>query len=466
MAYTIKLAKFKKVKNSTEIPLTFTITLNNVLLKENCSLVNPVLNFTYNADADDIIDYNYMLAFGKYYYIDDIISLNNNRWEIHATRDPMASFKDDIADYSGYITRTNDETKYDVNLYDNLIAPSSEIVTTINVEEPTKFTLGETTTVFGFNGSGGVRTSADVGNFYYTTSANASSILGRVFCTSNDIFTTIIQNFQQISHNITMVKSFPFAKADTSRSSSSVYVGEWSVACADLETMSVSNFATTTNGRRWGDIITLDIPSDIHYMDYRDYDSNFVEVILHTPLIGSISINPQYLRYDKLELTYEVDLISGIGECTIRAYSTYNGENKYMVLGVYNFVAGYDVPISAYTENVGQIASNIIGLNPTGVIIDAIAPPISYTTLSSGSGLANVYLDKVVLEIKVMGSENFTFGHERGKKYMKYDTISNFSNNGTYIECMSPHCKLTGATPQEIDTVNNYLQGGFYYYDS
>ena len=462
MSYSIKIGTTDKVENSTSIPRTWADTIHDVLLKDGCSVVNPVFRLKANITPSDMSKYNYVEAFGCYYFIDDRISLNNNIWEISCTRDPMATFKGDIKTYSGYIMRTNDSNKYNENLYDNIIAPSSEIVTTINVDKATKFTLGNTTTVFGFNGSGGVRTSADVGNFYYTTSANASSILGRVFCTSNDIFTTIIQNFQQISHNITMVKAFPFAKADTSKSSSSVYVGEWSVACADLETMSVSNFGTTTNGRRWGDIITLDIPSDIHYKDYRDYDSNFVEVILHTPLIGSISINPQYLRYDKLELTYEVDLISGIGECTIRAYSTYSDTNKYMVIGVYNFVAGYDVPVSAYTENVGQIASNIVGLNPTGVIIDAVAPPISYTTLSSGSGLANVYLDKVVLEIKVMGSENFTYGHERGKKCMKVETIKTFAN-GSYIECMNPHPNLSGATPEEIRKVTGYMEGGFYY---
>lgn len=462
MSYTIKIGTTNKVENSTSIPSTWAHTINGVLLKDGCSVVNPVFRLNANITPSDMSKYNYVNAFGCYYFINDKVSLNNNIWEISCTRDPMSTFKDDIADYSGYIMRTNDSNKYDENLYDNLIAPSSNIVTTINVEGATNFTLGNTTTVFGFNGSGGLRTSADVGNFYYTTSANASSILGRVFCTSNDIFTTIIQNFQQISHNITMVKSFPFSKSDTSGSSSSVYVGEWSVACADLETMSVSNFGTTTNGRRWGDIITLDIPSNIHYKDYRDYDSNFTEVILHTPLIGSISINPQYLRYDKLELTYEVDLISGIGECTIRVYSTYSGANKYMVVGVYNFVAGYDVPVSAYTENVGQIASNIVGLNPTGVIIDAVAPPISYTTLSSGSGLANVYLDKVVLEIKVMGSENFTYGHERGKKCMKVETISTFAN-GSYIECMHPHPNLDGATPEEIQKVIGYMEGGFYY---
>ena len=464
MSYSITIGSIAKSKNSTKQGMSGGTTINGVLLKDGSSVVNPTFRIKHNSTPSTMSKYNYVDAFGCYYYIDDIISLNNDIWEISCTRDPMATFKSSIGSSHEYITRSSDSRIYNKDLYDNIIAPSSNIVKTMNVSESTAFTLGNPTIVFGFNGSGGIRTSADTTNFYYTSTASASSILGRVFCTSNDIFTTIIQQFQQISHNITMVKCFPFAKADTSGSSSTVYVGEWDISCNDLETMSVGNFSTGTTGRRWGDIVTLDIPSSssLHYGDYRDYDANFTECTLHVPLVGSVSINPQYLRYEKIELTYSVDMISGVGECTIRAYSSYSGVNQYMVIGVYNFIAGYDVPISATTENVSQIATNILSMNPTGVILDAISPPISYTTISGGSGMANIYLDKVVLEIKTMGSEYMTYENNRGFKVMKNKTINTVADN-SYIECLNPHCKPNGATPQEIDTINGYMQGGFYY---
>ena len=61
-------------------------------------------------------------------------------------------------------------------------------------------------------------------------------------------------------------------------------------------------------------------------------------------------------------------------------------------------------------------------------------------------------------------SEDYTYGHERGKKCMAREQISDFAS-GSYIECLNPHPTITGATPEELDTIIGYMEGGFYYYE-
>ena len=130
-------------------------------------------------------------------------------------------------------------------------------------------------------------------------------------------------------------------------------------------------------------------------------------------------------------------------------------------IGVYNFVAGYDVPISAYTENMGQIVGNMLAFNPTGVVGDLLAPPTSFTTLSQASGMANVNLVYMTLQIKVQDTEHFTYGLVKGKKTMKNLTISSIAN-GSYIECLNPSISAP-AFGDALDKVNSYMEGGFYY---
>ena len=476
-----RIGVMKKCLNSTATAqnsslFTEKMTKTNITLKDGSDLQNPVFEFS-GGHTNVLQGCNYIEVDWSengtqtlnHYYIDHVICPYNNYFELHCTRDPMASFKDDIESYNAYVTRSNADGWFNEQLYDNIIAPSSEIIEVIRQSASAPFALTGGTIVFGFNGSGGNRTGADVTNFYYTTSRPAGEVLGDIFCGNNDIFQTIVQNYQDITRNITMVKAFPFSKGDTSEASANVYVGQWTQAVSGLTDVKCDDFTTGTDGRRWTNTMNIPIPS-LHYGDYRDYDGNFVDASIHLPMIGNIAIPAQFLRGSGFEAVYSVDLLTGVGECTLRMKQVIgsgpSAVTKYKVIGVYNFAAGHDVPVSSFMLEVGSVGSNITHLNPVGAILDHISPPVNCTTVSNVSGLANYFLTEAYLEIKVMGSENFTYGHEKGKKVMAKHTISGArlnGNYGAYIECLNPACRPAGATASEIATINSYLSSGFYY---
>lgn len=62
-------------------------------------------------------DYNYMYIgeFKRYYFIDEIINVANNRWIINATCDVLMSFKNDILNTTAIVDKIENEKN--ANLY-------------------------------------------------------------------------------------------------------------------------------------------------------------------------------------------------------------------------------------------------------------------------------------------------------------------------------------------------------------
>lgn len=75
--------------------ITTGLTVNNVVLKRDTSISKPILHISTESD---ITGYNYMYIpqFNRYYFIDDKVSVGNNRWEILAHVDPLETFRDEL----------------------------------------------------------------------------------------------------------------------------------------------------------------------------------------------------------------------------------------------------------------------------------------------------------------------------------------------------------------------------------
>lgn len=81
-------------------------------LKDGTSVLRPVLRIQTN---DNVYDYNYLriTEFNRYYFIDDIISLNNNIWEVKAHVDVLETYKNAILANTAVIKRQQNQ----YNLY-------------------------------------------------------------------------------------------------------------------------------------------------------------------------------------------------------------------------------------------------------------------------------------------------------------------------------------------------------------
>lgn len=73
-------------------------------LKDTTSILNPVLIIR---TSDPVYNYNYLYIqeFGRYYFINDIKSVNNNVWEISAHVDVLETYKSAILANSAVIKR-------------------------------------------------------------------------------------------------------------------------------------------------------------------------------------------------------------------------------------------------------------------------------------------------------------------------------------------------------------------------
>ena len=95
---SVSFGSFSKRRNSTKQPSTLS-DQRTVTLKEGCSQDKPVFIVTGNN-----FNYNYCMWDGKYYFIDDIVSLKNNLIEIHCVIDVLATYKADILNSTQFVS--------------------------------------------------------------------------------------------------------------------------------------------------------------------------------------------------------------------------------------------------------------------------------------------------------------------------------------------------------------------------
>lgn len=102
----VKLYKTSSQKNKLAKTITNELTLPDVKLKGECSIEQPRLvisglsDFTYN--------YLYIPSYSRYYYITDIVILNNELVQIECGVDVLMSFKEQILSNKGTIERNEE----------------------------------------------------------------------------------------------------------------------------------------------------------------------------------------------------------------------------------------------------------------------------------------------------------------------------------------------------------------------
>lgn len=115
MSFSVDLYQNESPVEKIGKTLSNSHTISDVVLKRDTSILRPVLLIN---SAQDIYTYNYMYIseFGRYYFIDDIRSVNNNMWEISAHVDVLETYKSQILANTAVIRRQS--LKYNTYLND------------------------------------------------------------------------------------------------------------------------------------------------------------------------------------------------------------------------------------------------------------------------------------------------------------------------------------------------------------
>lgn len=114
---TLTLYKNKSEYNAIDKDLETLLTLSGIL-REESSIIDPVILVE---DLDDIItdiNYAYISEFGRYYFINNITSVRQGLWRIMCHVDVLYTYRAGIRANNAIIERN--ELEYDLKLNDGL----------------------------------------------------------------------------------------------------------------------------------------------------------------------------------------------------------------------------------------------------------------------------------------------------------------------------------------------------------
>ncbi len=119
MAFSVDFMQNKSPVEKIGKNLQAGITITGVSLKKDCSILKPVLHVGTSQAEHDIFLYNYMKIpqfNNRYYFIDDIVSVGQNRWEVSGHIDVLETYKSAILAQDAVIKRQ--EKLYNLYLND------------------------------------------------------------------------------------------------------------------------------------------------------------------------------------------------------------------------------------------------------------------------------------------------------------------------------------------------------------
>lgn len=113
MAITMSLYQVSDDINVMGKSIPTPTSTHTILLKDGCSVDNPVVTFSALASAIAPLNYAYIDTFQRYYYITERKSLVNGVVELTLESDPLQSFKTEIGNCDAIIRRQeNDANGY------------------------------------------------------------------------------------------------------------------------------------------------------------------------------------------------------------------------------------------------------------------------------------------------------------------------------------------------------------------
>lgn len=458
---------FDKRVNSTKQPTGGTQI--SVVLKENCSIENPVFIV-----SSPIADYEYVEAFGRYYFVSDVINLNAAQSEVHCGLDPMATYKTDIGNTTAFIMydETSNSTLNDARLSRVSTATVSRQKTQLHSAMSKVGTIvatvtGETSTdcyVIGVS---------DIDKLIPNIKTQVESIFALdhmpTFDINDDFVPTVISAIKQVissnnlPQNIRDVRWIPFNISG---------VGQHTVKVGMYTTTITNAGKLSLNGtyRIGAEQKSLTIPWN--YSDWRN--CYCTDIYMHIPFIGDISIPANELIGETgVMVTCAVDFVTG--DIAVILYGTTTG----LYLGSYGASTGVTIPIGNASPSLAKIGTSLVQALGTAGRGGSIQGMLSGTAASIGN-MAEAFFTPITQSVGGLGSaasialpfdvEIACVSHNTnvtpssvasvmGTPTMSVKQIGTLSG---YIQCSG--ASVSGSMhAADREAINAMLNGGFFY---
>lgn len=467
----------RKEVNSTATPGGGNFDSSNIyscLLYEPCSVQNPKIWLAVSIQAD-IHDYNYAYIphFSRYYWVTDL-SFMDGRWLVSLACDTLASFRNAIGSSEQYILRS--ASAYNDKIIDTIYSPDGGKYTTENtITNPFSDSLPSGTYVMGYTSASPVAGSNAYAIFTGTQLQTfLSQLMGSgsyLNLDNTDLDNNVAKAILNPIQYIQSVKWFPFSITGGG-SSNALFFGWWLLNGPHTDIMVSDSFRRS---------VSMSIPIPKHpqaatrgaYLNLEPYSHYRV----YLPVLGYVDLPASMLfDFNGLDVTYTVDILSGIAHVVIEAYES--GGDRSLTVFQSDCNMAIDIPIAQiYRDTMGTISSaasgvlgavdSFLGGDIGGGIaslvnggIDAYTKSITPIPAFSGSmGNLGSYHKPPTLEnvYQPITAEAYAlFGRPLCDKRI-INTLSGF------VMCGRTHIALPGATKAETQEVETYMNEGFFY---
>lgn len=461
-------SNFTKKRNSTLQPTGG--TSKTVHLKEQTSIEKPSFIL-----AEPMPNYNYVQAFGNYYFVTDIINLDASRCEIVCDLDVLATYKSNITGYTAFVERA--ASSYDVWINDPALSQKQLYYSdTMHTTSLSSF--------FSQTGCFVVECLAkNQGVVLYATSnlePYKYILTPGVYTTQdkNDWIQSRISQAFDLDVYIGGVKWMPFSASDMGTALSGTFpIGPVDIAAAlggswDYTVYKVPQIGPSSNKTT---SVSLTLPSSGNFGDFRDCSPKFTQYNLYLPGCGLVTLDPSIIGYaiqqsKTIYVDIWVDLISG--EITYRLRLGANASD----IGRYSGNISVDVPIgksAVDTVKSAKMVAGSIGAGAAaggvwgalgGALVGGIEAIYNHmtpdTNMIGGAGnkaeLANIS-GSIHLTRRQYGAKDFPTA-VAGRPLMQNVTLSTLSG---YVKCGGASVPIPGHE-EDMAAVNNYLNTGFY----
>lgn len=439
---------FSKRLNSTKVP-SGTYYERDVDLKQKTSIQSPVFILT---GFDNEFNYLYVPAWGRYYFIDDVILGNTNLFELHCSCDILATYKTAIGNYNAFVERTSDATKYDVSLFDTAITSGEKIVHSSQAS----------TQLFG---AGGVIV-CRVLNITFGITTYVGSMAN-----FKDLFTPISDD-PSILDTIEGILQYYLCNPGEYVLDCYFLAVPWSKMSGHMNAEPLcSGWYSNGGAYRWtsdlptiSDEITLNKPTP-YYSDFRESSNAFSQYSIYIPSVGEVPLSGDLID-TTLSLQWIVDI--NTGETSFNLYSTastktliatYHGNVKSPLMTGSMMPNGGSLVTSVASGMVGAVAGGPVGIGlATLNVIQNVINPTPSINGSQGSCAGLIMSPDIIISCIAKPSAESP-SPVVGKPCCKNLQINTISG---YIKCAGSSLDIPGHGTDK-SAVNNYLDVGFYY---
>lgn len=337
---------FSKRANSTKVPdANVSGTTYNVVLKMPTSRRQPTLRISANT-----FRYNYCLFDGWYYFVDDIVSVRADLWDVTLRKDVLGTYRNGIMNQYAYVMY---DTAANTEIIDNRLAVNTSFtVATASAEMPQL----EGTGVYSLCVVG--KQSTD--SWIVSNIDDLTDILDTSF---NNMFVpnlpatqpTVMEQIKVSIDFIIGVWAQIFASGSAPKCIRSCYWIPWALSGDSQDTIKLGSFNTGVSGGRVtrGNVTyTFNVSIPWQTDDWRR-NSPYTQVYLYLPFIGLINIPSAAIsEWAQLGITYVVS--KRTGEVSVRV------STSRQTIGVYQGNSGTIIPVGESNVSAAARSTNLV----------------------------------------------------------------------------------------------------------